>query len=328
MDILSEVKKVFELERHSIEEAERHLAKGIVKLVEDIHSCKGRIIIAGMGKMSHVCAKIAATMTSLGTPAFFLHPAEALHGDLGRITTNDLVLLFSKSGESEEINNMLPSIHKIGAKTVAITCRENSSLSRGCDDHIRLHVLKEASAYNIAPTSSTTVMMVLGDALAICLEKLSEFTPEAYAVFHPGGMLGKKLLFTVADVMAMGDEIPCVLDSATIRDAIMEMSSKSIAGGVAIVDNEHRLLGVFTDGDLRRLLRSSLEVESSILKKNITEVMTSDPVALTQGVKANDALLLMENPVKRIGLLPIIDDDRKLVGILSVHDLVKAGFEA
>jgi arabinose-5-phosphate isomerase len=277
-----------------------------------------------MGKSSHVGAKMAATMTSLGTPTFFLHPAESLHGDLGRITNNDIVLFLSKSGESDEINRMLPSVKQIGAKTVAVTCRKTSTLSRSCDYHIMLFVKKEASAYNIAPTSSTTVMMVFGDALAVCLEKLSGFTPDDYAVFHPGGALGRKLLFTLADLMAKGEDIPYLYASASVKDAIVEMSSKAVLGGVAIVDDKHHLLGVFTDGDLRRLMKSNDDV--SVLERSITEVMTTNPVVMTKDVKAVDALAVMANPEKSVGLLPIINGERKLIGMLSIHDLIKAGF--
>jgi len=324
MDILDEARKVFETELQSINEASQNLDDRFVRLVDDIRLCKGRIIIVGIGKSSHIGAKVAATMASLGTPAFFVHPAESLHGDLGRITSNDIVLFFSKSGESEEINRMMPSVHKIGAKTVAITCSNSSTLSRSCDYYIYLHITNEASAYNLAPTSSATVMMVFGDALAVCLEKIAEFTPEDYAVFHPGGMLGKKLLFNVTDIMAKGDDIPRVSGTASIKEAIYEMSSKSLAGGVAITDDNGYLLGVFTDGDLRRLLRTLNNI--SMLEENITTVMTSDPVTLNHNDKAAYALSIMEQPGKPFGILPILYDDKKLAGMISIHDLIKAGF--
>ena len=324
MDILAEAKRVFEIEKQSLDEAVCSLDDGFVRLIEDIRSCKGRVIVAGMGKAGHVGAKIAATMASLGTSAFFLHPAEALHGNLGQIAANDMVLLFSKSGESEEVNKMLPSIGKIGAKTVAITCCETSFLSQSCDYHIRLRITEEASAHKIAPTSSTTVMMVFGDALAVCLEKLSGFTPDNYAVFHPGGVLGKRLVFTVADIMARGETIPYVLDSATIKDAIVEMSSKSVIGGVAVVDDNHTLLGILTDGDVRRLLQSLDNI--AVLSKSISDIMTHNPITLTKNVKAIDALRLMENPDRTIGIIPIVDGEKRLIGMLSIHDLIKAGF--
>ena len=324
MDILTIAKNVFEIEGKSIVSAKNGLNDEFVKLVEDIHSCAGRAIIVGMGKCSHVGAKIAATMTSLGTPTYFIHPSEALHGDLGRITKEDIVLFFSKSGESDEINKMLPSIGLIGTKTVAITCRDSSTLSRSCAYHIKLSIEAEASAYSLAPTSSTTAMMVFGDALAVCLEQLSGFSPNDYAVFHPSGLLGKKLIFTIADVMAKGKDMPHVPETATIKDAVVEMSSKSVVGGVAIVDSRCCLLGIFTQGDLRRLLGSIKDV--SELDNAITKVMTADPIALSQDVKAVDALSIMANPEKPFGILPIVDDNRRLIGMLSTHDLIKAGF--
>ena len=324
MDILEIAKNVFEIEGESINAVKNGLNNDFVKLVEDIRACEGRAIIVGIGKCSHVGAKIAATMTSLGTPTFFIHPAEALHGDLGRITKNDIVLFFSKSGESDEITKMLPSINFLGAKTVAITCRDSSTLAKNCSYYIKLSITEEASAYSMAPTSSTTAMMVFGDALAVCLEKLSEFSPSDYAIFHPSGMLGKKLLFTVADVMASGKDMPHVLETATIKDAIVEMSSKSVLGGVAIVDCEDYLLGIFTQGDLRRLLGSLKDI--SELSINITIVMTANPIALTREVKAVDALAIMANPERSFSILPIIDDVGKLIGMISTHDLIKAGF--
>ncbi|MCL1989839.1 MAG: KpsF/GutQ family sugar-phosphate isomerase [Defluviitaleaceae bacterium] len=323
MDILKEAREVFLTQRQSLDKAMQYLGDEFVQLVEDIRGCTGRVIIVGVGKSSHVASKTAATMTSLGTPAFFLHPAESLHGDLGRICQDDIVIFYSKSGESEEINQMLPSIRVIGAKTVAVTCRDCSVLSRGCDHHIRLSITEEASTYHIAPTSSTTVMMVFGDALAVCLEKLSDFTPDDFAVFHPSGSLGKRLLFTVADVMVTEDDMPFVYEGATIKETIIEMTSKAVIGGVAIVNESQKLLGIFTDGDLRRLVGKMKEM--SVIEKRIIEVMSPNPITLFPSTKAIDALTLMQNPDKTIGIVPIIDNDSKLVGMLSVNDLIKMG---
>ena len=323
MDILKEAREVFLIERESLDGAAQSLGTSFIKLVEDIRECTGRVIIVGVGKSSHVASKTAATMTSLGTPTFFLHPAESLHGDLGRICKNDIVIFFSKSGESEEVNQMLPSIKIIGAKTVAVTCRNFSSLSKSCDLHIQLNITQEASAYNIAPTSSTTVMMAFGDALAVCLEKLSGFTPDDFAIFHPNGALGKRLLFTVSDVMAKESDMPVVCENASIKEAIIEMTSKAVIGGVAIVDELQQLLGIFTDGDLRRMIGTMEDITE--IEKKITKVMTKNPTTLSPSTKAIDALTLMQNPDKTIGIIPIIDNDQKLVGMLGVNDLIKAG---
>ena len=323
MDIIQIARDVFEIEKQSIKEAALGLNDNFVRLVNDIRSCDGRVIIVGMGKCSHIGAKIAATMSSLGTPTYFLHPAESLHGDLGRVTFSDIVIFFSKSGESEELNKMMPSVKQIGANTVAVTCRSSSTLSRSCNYHIKLNITQEACIYNIAPTSSTTVMMVFGDALAVCLEKLSGFTPDDLAIFHPSGALGKRLLFKVEDLMAKGDEMPFVSHTATINDAIVEMCSKVVVGGVAILGSDCELLGIFTDGDLRRTLKSSHD--ASVFTKRITEVMTTNPIVLTKDMKAMDALSIMSNPEKTINLLPIVDNDKKLIGMLSIHDLIKAG---
>ena len=323
MDVLACAKQVFETELRSLTEAANSIDDTFIRLVDDIRTCKGRVIITGMGKSSHVGAKIAATMSSLGTPTFFLHPAESLHGDLGRVTKDDLVLIFSKSGESEEINRMMPSIKKIGAIAVAVTFRDSSTLSQNCHYHIKLSIIEEASAYNLAPTSSTTVMMVFGDALAVCLEKLSGFTPDDYAVYHPSGALGKRLLLAVSDIMVKYENVPWVLESASIKDAIIEMSNKTIVGGVAIVDKKINLLGIFTDGDLRRLLRSGND--AAILERAISDVMTKEPVYLKQNVKAVDALALALTLGRSIGILPVVDNDKKLTGMITVHDLINSG---
>lgn len=323
MDILKEAKKVFEIEIQALSEASESLDENFIRLVDDIYTSKGRVFIVGIGKSSHVGAKVAATITSLGTPAFFLHPADSLHGDLGRITSSDIVLFFSKSGESEEVNQMLLPIKKIGAKTVAVTCRQSSTLSRGCDYFIVLNIKQEASVYDIAPTSTTTAMMALGDALAVCLERISGFTLNNFALFHPGGALGKRLLITIADIMLTGDDVPYIFETANIKDALLQMSSKSIVGGVAVVDRTMKLLGIFTDGDLRRLFDDIGDI--SALEQNITEVMTINPITLTGSDKAADALPYMTNPQKPIKILPIVDESGKLTGMLSVHDLIRVG---
>lgn len=283
-----------------------------------ILGCKGRVVVTGMGKSGHIARKIAATLASTGTPAFFLHPGEASHGDLGMITQDDVVIALSNSGESAEITTILPLIKRRGAKLIGMTGNPASTLARESDAHLNAAVDKEACPHNLAPTASTTAALALGDALAIALLDARGFTPEDFARTHPGGSLGRRLLVHVRDVMHSGENLPVVDEAASLKDALLEMTRKGL-GMTAVVDEAGRLSGVFTDGDLRRTLEKSVDVH----KAKIAELMTRNPKSIGPDQLAVEAVEKMQE-LKINGLL-VVDAERKLVGALNMHDLLKAG---
>lgn len=317
VDILSEAKYVFETEVMAINLVKDSLNENFVKIVELISQCNGKVIVTGMGKPGHVSRKIAATMASLGTSAFFLHPAEALHGDLGMISTNDVVIAISYSGESEEITRILPNIKIIGATLVGISGNSNSTLVKYSDYSFVFPEFREACSMNLAPTSSTTVEMVLGDALAICLSKVYGFHESNYALYHPAGSLGKKLLVKVDDIMHRGDKNAVVMAGTKLKDAIIEMSAKAI-GIINIVNGDNELIGVFTDGDLRRTFTR----EVNVYELSVDDVMIKTPISLNSDVLAVDALKMMKE--KNISALPIIRES-KLIGTVRVNDILGEG---
>jgi arabinose-5-phosphate isomerase len=322
LNICEEAKKVFDIEIESLEAVKEALNIDFENLVELIQSSKGRVIFTGMGKAGHVGRKIAATMSSLGTVAYFVHPAEGLHGDLGGITEQDIVIALSKSGESDEVVGLIPSIKQIGAKLVSVTCKEKSSLSNNADLKIILPINKEASPHQLAPTTSTTVMLVFGDALAIVLAKLNNFKPEDFAVFHPSGSLGKRLLLKVESLMAKGEENPIVNAKSDLKETIMIMSSKG-HGGVNVVNDIGELVGLITDGDLRRTIE--LQSNINILDLKASDIMSRNPIFIIESKKAVEALDLMENREKQLSILPVVNDDNKAVGMLRIHDIIRAG---
>ncbi len=283
-----------------------------------ILDCKGRVVVTGMGKSGHIARKIAATLASTGTPAFFLHPGEASHGDLGMITHEDVVIALSNSGESAEITTILPQIKRRGAKLIGMSGNPASTLARESDAHLNAAVDKEACPHNLAPTASTTAALALGDALAVALLDARGFTPEDFARTHPGGSLGRRLLVHVRDVMHSGEKLPVVDEKASLKDALLEMTRKGL-GMTAIVDFSGRLVGVFTDGDLRRTLERSVDVHAA----DIAELMTRKPKSIGPDQLAVEAVERMQE-LKINGLL-VVDADRKLVGALNMHDLLKAG---
>ena len=284
------------------------------RLVLDV---PGRVVVTGMGKSGHVGRKIAATLASTGTPAFFVHPGEASHGDLGMITTDDVVLALSNSGETAEVLAILPVIKRRGIALIAMTGNNNSSLAKQANVHLYAGAREEACPLNLAPTSSTTCALALGDALAIALLEASGFTKEDFALSHPGGSLGKRLLLTVDDLMHKGAELPCVRHSASIAEALLEMTAKGL-GMTAVVDDDDHLVGIFTDGDLRRLLMQEVNVR----EQKVTSVMTVGPVTIAPGQLAAAALQLMES--RKINGLFIVAEGRPL-GALNMHDLLRAG---
>lgn len=281
-------------------------------------TCKGRVIVLGMGKSGHIGNKVAATLASTGTPAFFVHPGEASHGDLGMITTHDVALVFSYSGQTPEILTLLPLIKRFNIPMIAITGDKQSTIAQHANVHLDGHVGKEACPHNLAPTASTTVALMWGDALAIALLNARGFTKEDFALSHPGGNLGKRLLLRVDDVMHTGAAIPCVSPSSKVIDAILEVSSKKL-GFTAVIDENNTLLGVFTDGDLRRALDKDINVKTTVIK----DAMTQGGVVAKSGMLAAQAAQLME--AHKITGLVVCDEHSHVVGALNIHDLFHAG---
>jgi arabinose-5-phosphate isomerase len=291
---------------------------GFAEAVNLILACTGRVVVSGMGKSGHIGGKIAATLASTGTPAFFMHPGEASHGDLGMITHNDVVLALSNSGESNEIVSIVPLIKRRGAKLIAMTGNPNSTMAREADAHLNAGVDKEACPLNLAPTASTTAALALGDALAVALLDARGFSADDFARTHPGGSLGRRLLIHVRDVMHSGDALPQVDRDASLKAALFEMTRKGL-GMTAVVDPAGKVVGLFTDGDLRRALEHPLDLQQA----KIADVMTPNPKTIRADELAVAAVEKMET-LKINGLL-VVDDTSTLVGALNMHDLLKAG---
>ncbi len=280
--------------------------------------CKGRVVVTGMGKSGHIAGKIAATLASAGTPAFFLHPGEASHGDLGMITRADVVMAISNSGETDEILTILPLIKRLGVPLITLAGNANSRLAREADVYLDVSVAKEACPLGLAPTASTTAALAMGDALAIALLEARGFGPEDFALSHPGGRLGKRLLLRICDVMHTGDGIPRVTQHVLLKDALMEMTRKSL-GMTAIVNEQQEILGIFTDGDLRRALDKRVDVH----RAPICDVMTRNCVTATADLLAAEALNIMQT--HKINALLVESKDGVLIGALNMHDLLRAG---
>ena len=280
-------------------------------------ACKGRVIVTGMGKSGHIAGKIAATLASTGTPSFFMHAAEASHGDIGMITREDVLLAVSNSGETAELLLQIPHVSRLGVPLIAVTGNPKSALARAASVHLDVSVAEEACPLNLAPTASTTATLALGDALAVALLEARGFTSQDFARSHPGGALGRKLLLHVADVMRTGDALPIVSPSAPLAEGLLAMSRKGL--GMCVVVEDGKMLGVFTDGDLRRTLDRQMDVHRTVMR----EVMVSPGKSVQAQVLAAEAAHLMEK--HRITALPVIDASGALVGALNVHDLLRAG---
>jgi len=283
-----------------------------------ILKCDGRIVVTGMGKSGHIGNKIAATLASTGTPAFFMHPGEASHGDLGMITAQDLVIALSNSGETSEITLLLPLLKRLGIPLIALTGKPTSTLARSADIHLDVSVAKEACPLGLAPTSSTTASLAMGDALAIAVLEARGFTEEDFALSHPGGNLGRRLLLRVSDIMHSGEAIPLVNADTTLKDTLLEMTAKGL-GMAGVVDDDGRLIGIYTDGDLRRTFQKMPDIETA----RVTEFMTANPVTIEAERIAGEALKLMHD--KKINALMVIDAERQVQGALNMHDLLRAG---
>jgi arabinose-5-phosphate isomerase len=281
-------------------------------------ACKGRVVVTGMGKSGHIAGKIAATLASTGTPAFFVHPGEASHGDLGMITTADVVLALSNSGETGEIITILPLIKRLNVPLITLSGNPHSTLSRAATANINVRVNKEACPLGLAPTASTTASLAMGDALAIALLESRGFTEEDFARSHPGGTLGRRLLLLIDDLMHTGDAIPRVELTTALSDALLEMTRKGL-GMTAIIDTRGELAGIFTDGDLRRTIDNKIDLNEAL----ISEVMTADCKTIHPGMLAAEALQIMDST--KINALPVVNENNELVGALNMHDLLRAG---
>ena len=317
-DLLALAAEVLEIESRAVESLRARLNEDFVSACQLCLDTPGRIVVTGMGKSGHISNKIAATLASTGTPAFFVHPAEASHGDLGMITGQDVLLAVSYSGETDEIVTILPLIKRMGAKLLSITGKPNSTLAQAADVHLDVSVAEEACPLNLAPTASTTATLAMGDALAVALLKIRGFTAEDFAMSHPSGSLGKRLLLRVSDVMRTGGAIPRVEPDVRLRDGLMEMTEKGL-GMTAIVDEQNKILGIFTDGDLRRALDAGVDVHDTAMR----DIMHTQCKTTDSNILAAEAVHLMEE--NKITSLLVADNDGCLVGALNIHDLFRAG---
>ena len=311
-------REVIELEAEALQTLAKRVDGQFAEACRLILACTGRVIVIGMGKSGHIGGKIAATLASTGTPSFFVHPGEASHGDVGMITTPDIVLAISNSGETEEILTILPIIKRMGVKLIALTGGLQSSLARQADAVLNAGVEKEACPHNLAPTASTTAALAIGDALAVALLKSRGFTREDFARAHPAGSLGRRLLLYVSDIMHTGTDIPQVAEGASLREALLEMTGKGL-GMTGVVDHQGRLVGIFTDGDLRRVLNRSVDVYHA----KITEVMTQNPKTTRADRLAAETVQLMRS--LKINGLFVVDENNRVLGALNMHDLFRAG---
>lgn len=321
MDKLAEGKRVFNIEIEALEKTRDALDETFVQILDLVTNCSGKVIVTGMGKPGHIAAKLAATFASLGTPAFRLHPAEAMHGDLGMVSENDVVVAISFSGESDEIVKILPNIKMIGATLVGITGNPNSSLAQASDIVQVLPEFEEACYLGLAPTSSTTSVLCYGDALAVVASGIHGFKDSDFGRFHPAGALGKKLILKVNNLMAKDTDIPVVKEGTLLMDAIPIMSKKGL-GVVSIVDKDCKLVGIITDGDLRRIIEKHIDIYSEI----VDNVMIKNPKRITPDKLAVDALHFIKKT--SINNLPVVDEDNRLVGTITWQQIVKAGIVA
>ena len=317
-ELLDLARETLEIEARAVQRMSSRLSDDFATACHLCMATTGRVVVTGMGKSGHIASKIAATLASTGTPAFFMHPAEASHGDLGMITDQDLLLAISYSGESDEIITFLPLVKRLGAKLVTMTGNPDSTLANAADVHLDVGVTEEACPLNLAPTASTTATLAMGDALAVALLKYRGFTAEDFARSHPSGALGKRLLLRVSDVMRSGDEIPAVRTNVSLRDGLMEMTQKGL-GMTAIVDKDHKIVGIFTDGDLRRALDEGADVHET----KMSDIMHTGCKTTSADILAAEAVHILEE--NQITSLLVADDEQRLVGALNVHDLFRAG---
>jgi len=312
-------KKVLGMEAKAILDMSGRLGGDFERIIDFLAKINGRVIVTGMGKPGFIARKISATLSSTGTPSLYLHPAEALHGDLGRVTKEDCLLAFSNSGETEEIVKLLPIVKKIGARVIACVGNLKSTLAKNADYILDVAVEREACSLGLAPTTSTTAMLAMGDALSVSLLDRKGFKEKDFALFHPGGMLGKRLLLKVQDIMRTGAANPIVREDARVRDVLLKIT-KARAGSASVVNKKGKLTGIFTDGDLRR----HLDGKVNIANRKIKDVMTKSPVTIKREKLAAEAFQILRS--KKIDEIPVADDKGRPVGLLDVQDILKAGF--
>jgi len=317
-DLIQTAQRTIRLELEAVEGLLPHIDADFVRACEMILASKGRVVVVGMGKSGHIGNKIAATLASTGTTAFFVHPAEASHGDMGMITRDDIILAISNSGSTTEIVTLLPLIKRLGIKMISLTGNPDSALAKAAEINLNAHVAQEACSLNLAPTSSTTAALVMGDALAVALLEARGFTAEDFAFSHPGGALGRRLLLKVEHVMHTGEDLPKVQRGTLLRDSLMEMTRKGL-GMTAVLEADGRLAGIFTDGDLRRTLDRSIDIRQAI----IDEVMTIHGKTARPEMLAAEALKIMED--HKIGALIVVDENDHPIGAFNLQDLLRAG---
>lgn len=317
-DYKSEAKKVFDKEIEALQKTRDALGEDFETILNLILDCKGKLILTGMGKPGHIATKMSATFASLGIPSFFMHPGEAMHGDLGMVEKKDVVMLMSYSGESEEVTRLMPVLKEIGCKTIAITGKPLSTLAQECQYHFFFPEFEEACYLHLAPTSSTTTLLVLGDALAVIASRAINYTRDDFGLHHPAGALGKKLLVKVKNLMYSGDEDAVVLEGSTLHQAIVEMSKKGLSM-VTIVDTDNNIKGIITDGDLRRMLDKNVDVYNAV----VDDLMTKNPTTVDYREMAVNALQTMSD--KKITCMPVVNEENKLVGTILMQDIFKAG---
>ena len=317
-DYISEAKKVFDKEIEALQKTRDALGEDFETILNLILDCEGKLILTGMGKPGHIATKMSATFASLGIPSFFMHPGEAMHGDLGMVEKKDVVMLMSYSGESEEVTRLMPVLKEIGCKTIAITGKPQSTLAQECQYHFFFPEFEEACYLHLAPTSSTTTLLVLGDALAVIASRAINYTRDDFGLHHPAGALGKKLLVKVKNLMYSGDEDAVVFEGSTLHQAIVEMSKKGLSM-VTIVDAENNIKGIITDGDLRRMLDKNVDVYNAI----VDDLMTKNPTTVDYREMAVNALQTMSD--KKITCMPVVNEENKLVGTILMQDIFKAG---
>ncbi|MCD8523589.1 MAG: KpsF/GutQ family sugar-phosphate isomerase [Saccharospirillaceae bacterium] len=315
-DFLQSARRTIKLEQEAIAQLEGRLTGDFAVACQLVLNCKGRVVVTGMGKSGHIGNKMAATLASTGTPAFFVHPGEASHGDMGMIQPSDVVIALSNSGETGEVTSLLPLLKRLGTALISMTGNPDSTLGRAANAHLNTGVNQEACPLNLAPTSSTTCALVMGDALAVALLEARGFTAEDFAFSHPGGSLGRRLLLKVEDIMHSGSEIPVVSPTATLSEALLVVTSKGL--GMTTVQDNGKLAGIFTDGDLRRAIDHGVDIHTATM----ADVMTVGGKTTTPGTLAAEALKLMED--NKINALVVKDGDQT-VGVINMHDLLRAG---
>lgn len=318
INVLKRAREVLDIEAGAVSNLKKNINQAFKKATDIILHSKGRVVVTGMGKAGIIGQKLSATLSSTGTPSLFLHSAEAIHGDLGRVTKDDVLIILSNSGETDEIKKLLPLLKKIGARIIAITGNAKSLLARYSDAVLNTVVKKEACPLGLAPTASTTAMLAMADALSVCLLELKGFKEKDFAFYHPGGLLGKRLLLKVEDIMRAGPANPVVSEDKIISEVLFKIT-QARAGSASVVNKKGRLSGIFTDGDLRR----HLEVDPRLLQRKVKDVMTKSPITIGPEMLAAEAMRILKE--KKIDEVPVVDKNHRPMGLLDVQDLLKVG---